>query len=65
MMHETESIYKRALLLAIPMTIQSRITNMVNWINNVMVNSLRNERAQIECIRLEDLISSKPLGTKT
>lgn len=37
------SIYKRALLLAVPMMIQNGITNMVGLIDNVMVGSLGTE----------------------
>ena len=37
------SIYKRALLLAVPMMIQNGITNMVGVIDNVMVGSLGTE----------------------
>lgn len=40
---EHESIYKRALVLAIPMMIQNGITNMVTLIDNVMVGSLGTE----------------------
>lgn len=42
-MKEKESIYKRALVLAIPMMIQNGITNMVSLIDNVMVGSLGTE----------------------
>lgn len=38
-----EHIYKRALVLAIPMMIQNGITNMVSLIDNVMVGSLGTE----------------------
>lgn len=38
-----QSIYKRALLLAVPMMIQNGITNMVGLIDNVMVGSLGTE----------------------
>ena len=38
-----ESIYKRAILLAVPMMIQNGITNMVGLIDNVMVGSLGTE----------------------
>ena len=43
-MNEKESIYKRALVLAIPMMIQNGITNMVSLIDNVMVGSLGTEQ---------------------
>ena len=33
-------IYKRALLLAVPMMIQNGITNMVGLVDNVMVGKL-------------------------
>ena len=42
-MKEKDSIYKRALVLAIPMMIQNGITNMVSLIDNVMVGSLGTE----------------------
>ena len=42
-MQEKENIYKRALVLAIPMMIQNGITNMVSLIDNVMVGSLGTE----------------------
>lgn len=42
-MKEKETIYKRALVLAIPMMIQNGITNMVTLIDNVMVGSLGTE----------------------
>jgi len=42
-MKEQENIYKRALVLAIPMMIQNGITNMVSLIDNVMVGSLGTE----------------------
>lgn len=42
-MREKENIYKRALVLAIPMMIQNGITNMVSLIDNVMVGSLGTE----------------------
>ena len=42
-MKENNSIYKRALMLAIPMMIQNGITNMVSLIDNVMVGSLGTE----------------------
>lgn len=38
-----QSIYKRAILLAVPMMIQNGITNMVGLIDNVMVGSLGTE----------------------
>ncbi len=38
-----KDVYKRALLLAIPMMIQNGITNMVGLIDNVMVGSLGTE----------------------
>lgn len=38
-----QSIYKRAVLLAVPMMIQNGITNMVGLIDNVMVGSLGTE----------------------
>lgn len=38
-----QNIYKRALLLAVPMMIQNGITNMVGLIDNVMVGSLGTE----------------------
>ncbi len=38
-----QSVYKKALLLAVPMMIQNGITNMVNLIDNVMVGSLGTE----------------------
>lgn len=38
-----KNIYKRALLLAVPMMIQNGITNMVTLIDNVMVGSLGTE----------------------
>jgi len=38
-----KSVYKRALLLAVPMMIQNGITNMVGLIDNVMVGSLGTE----------------------
>ncbi|MGN0634425.1 MAG: MATE family efflux transporter [Oscillospiraceae bacterium] len=40
---ENNSIYKRALKLAVPMMIQNGITNMVGLIDNVMVGSLDTE----------------------
>lgn len=43
MMEEKDNIYKRALVLAIPMMIQNGITNMVSLIDNVMVGSLGTE----------------------
>lgn len=42
-MKERKSIYKRALVLAIPMMIQNGITNMVSLVDNVMVGSLGTE----------------------
>lgn len=42
-MKEKEKIYKRALVLAIPIMIQNGITNMVSLIDNVMVGSLGTE----------------------
>lgn len=38
-----QNIYKRALLLAVPMMIQNGITNMVGLVDNVMVGSLGTE----------------------
>lgn len=38
-----KTIYKRALMLAVPMMIQNGITNMVSLIDNVMVGSLGTE----------------------
>lgn len=38
-----QDIYKRALLLAVPMMIQNGITNMVGLVDNVMVGSLGTE----------------------
>ena len=38
-----KSIYRRAILLAVPMMIQNGITNMVGLIDNVMVGSLGTE----------------------
>lgn len=40
---QEQSIYKRAILLAVPMMIQNGITNMVGLIDNVMVGSLGTE----------------------
>lgn len=42
-MTEEKSIYRRALLLAVPMMIQNGITNMVGLIDNIMVGSLGTE----------------------
>lgn len=42
-MRKEQSIYKRALLLAVPMMIQNGITNMVGLIDNIMVGSLGTE----------------------
>ena len=38
-----KNIYKKALVLAVPMMIQNGITNMVSLIDNVMVGSLGTE----------------------
>ena len=38
-----KTLYKRALMLAVPMMIQNGITNMVSLIDNVMVGSLGTE----------------------
>ena len=40
---KNQTIYKRALKLAIPMMIQNGITNMVGLIDNVMVGSIGTE----------------------
>ncbi len=40
---KTQSIYKRVLLLAVPMMIQSGITNAVTLVDNLMVGSLGTE----------------------
>ncbi len=40
---DSRQIYKRALMLAVPMMIQNGITNMVGLIDNVMVGSLGTE----------------------
>lgn len=40
---QQQSVYKKALSLAVPMMIQNGITNMVNLIDNVMVGSLGTE----------------------
>lgn len=42
-MLKNRDIYKRALLLAVPMMIQNGITNMVSLIDNIMVGSLGTE----------------------
>ena len=38
-----KSIYKKALILAVPMMIQNGITNMVSLVDNVMVGTLGTE----------------------
>ncbi len=43
MKSENRDIYKKALMLAIPMMIQNGITNMVGLVDNVMVGSLDTE----------------------
>lgn len=42
-MKEKNTIYRRALALAVPMMIQNGITNMVGLIDSVMVGSLGTE----------------------
>ena len=42
-MKEKNSIYRRALMLAVPMMIQNGITNMVGLVDSVMVGSLGTE----------------------
>lgn len=42
-MKEKNSIYRRALTLAVPMMIQNGITNMVGLVDSVMVGSLGTE----------------------
>ena len=38
-----QSVYKKALLLAVPMMIQNGITNAVSLVDNLMVGSLGTE----------------------
>ena len=39
-----QSIYKKAMMLAVPMMIQNGITNAVSLVDNLMVGSLGTER---------------------
>ena len=42
-MEKQRNIFKRALMLAVPMMIQNGITNAVSLVDNIMVGSLGTE----------------------
>ena len=49
-MRKNNPIYKRALMLAVPMMIQNGITNMVSLVDNIMMGSQGTEAMETAVI---------------